>query len=246
MVAQAADNAGFGGVVGDLRNLLARLDQERSLAFEARAEDLQALFGGVEGFDDDVVKLLAEERFGGLFPGRVDVKKVGEDAAGAETAQTAGLQGGEEVLYSISSISAVREDFVERLAAGLQAGVVPAAGVKGVAAGLGLGAGLSQGLFETAAAVGQGFKLELLMLKAGEQVAALGGELALFLQGGGFFGADADPLAVEPGEELFNLGDLVAQSGSFAEEAEDGVAEAFLFGFAFLEAEMKRVQGGGF
>ena len=82
MFAQPAHHAlGRAQFLAGMR-LLARLrmHQERGAPVQIRAHDVDAALGFVPVVDDDVLQLLVQELFGGLFVGRVHFHEVRQHA----------------------------------------------------------------------------------------------------------------------------------------------------------------------
>ena len=229
-VAEAADDAGVARKIGGVRRCGAcfGMDQERGAAVGFGAHEFDAAFGFAPAVDDDVFEFFVQECFAGFFPGGVGYfDEVGEDAGGFEIVRLAALDLGEETLYGFGGIGAVRKDFFERIPAGFLFREDGAELFELLAHFERSGAALLHFLVDAAAVVGQGFEFQL---PRGE----LGGELGLYffqageVAGGSvFFFVGAGGVAFDGGQVFVDLGELIAEAGGFAEQAEDLLAGGF-------------------
>jgi hypothetical protein len=201
---------------GALRGGRLGMNQKRGPALDAGAHQLDAALGLGPVLDDDVLQLVVEELLGGLLVGRLDLDEIRQHAQRLQPIGLPALDGREKALHRLGGVGAVREDLLERIAAGFAAGKLGARLLQREARGPQGGLAVGELLFDAAALVGDRLQLHLPLgqlrrevLPGGVEPLEVGsGRLLLFLRLGG--------VALERGQAGIRLRDLIPEAGGLA------------------------------
>ena len=243
-IAEAGADAGLGsdGGLGQAAAGVAiglRVHQEGGASLQFGADEIEAALGLLPVAHHHVLELFVEELFRRLFELRVHFHIVGEHAEGLKVVRLALFERSEEALNALGGVGAMGEHLFERFLAPADVRDLGLDAVELAAQFGGEAAAVGEVLLGAAALAGNGFELHLALgdglgkLLAGDVEAGdLGG-------GDGLFAGGAGGLAIDAGQVLFDLRQLVLEGGGLAEEAQNHLPAAFDGALALADLELQ-------